>query len=132
MNFYPQNNTELKKICFNIKILRLVKGLTQEEVSKEINIARSTYSAYESGAKIPDLQTLDALSEFYNINIESLLFHSIVKEGVFYKVYINGEYMPLRTLINNYQNLSVTSRNVVMERLQLLLHRESIFFDECD
>ena len=42
-------------------------------MANTIHLARSTYSTYETGAKIPDLQTIDAISSLYGINFEDLV-----------------------------------------------------------
>jgi len=56
-----------------LKELRKKKGFTQEEASKKLDIARTTYSGYERGTSEPDFNTLNKLSKFYEVDLNWLL-----------------------------------------------------------
>ena len=43
--------------------LRNKKGLSQEEVAKLIDVARSTYACYETGDREPNLETMGRISK---------------------------------------------------------------------
>lgn len=120
---------DLELLSRNIKLLRTIHGISQEELSDDICITRSTYSAYETGAKIPDLQTIDALSAIYDIGFESLVNHDLSR-GLLNRIYLSSSDRQLAALLNNYESLSVASKNVVTERLDILLERESVFYNE--
>ena len=122
-------NENLKLLCRNIKLLRAFHCLSQEDVAGAINIARSTYSTYESGSKNIDLQTIDSLARLYNISFDSLANHDLSR-GIFHRIYFDHDRNSLKSLLNNYQSLSIISRNLVEERLDVLLEREGIFYDE--
>lgn len=59
-----------------IKELRKTKGLSQEQLSYEIGIARSTLAMYESSKIEPPFSVLIGLSEFFNVSIDYILGHS--------------------------------------------------------
>ena len=61
------------KFCKKLKELRVHNKITQIEVSKALNISRSTYSNYENGITEPSIDMIIAISNFYNISIDSLL-----------------------------------------------------------
>ena len=124
-----EGNIDLKILSKNLKLLRNIHGFSQEDLSAHICITRSTYSAYETGAKIPDLQTLDALSAVYDIGFESLISHDLSK-GLLSRIYFNNNDNGLAEIINDYESLSVASKNIVMERLDILLEEESILYNE--
>ncbi len=119
----------LKILSKNLKLLRTIHGISQEELAADICITRSTYSTYETGVKIPDLQTIDALSSIYNIGFESLINHDLSK-GLLNRVYFSDNDDQLATLLNDYESLSVAAKNVIIERLDILLERESVFYNE--
>ncbi|MDB5054998.1 MAG: Xre family transcriptional regulator [Bacilli bacterium] len=48
-------------------------GLTQEELSKRLGMARTTYQGYENGKREPDLNTLEKIAKFYDITVDDLL-----------------------------------------------------------
>lgn len=66
----------------NIKKLRKAYGLTQEQLSKEIDKQRGMISLYEKGSVYPDLMTLIDLSNFLKVNLISLIFDNIGIETV--------------------------------------------------
>jgi len=56
-----------------IKEARNKIGYTQQEVSDEIGIARTAISKYENGELEPNIETLSALADFYNVSIDWLV-----------------------------------------------------------
>ena len=56
-----------------IKFLRERNNLTQEELAKKVPVTREAVSKWETGRRIPDIETLIILSKIFNVPIESLL-----------------------------------------------------------
>ncbi|HBT63687.1 MAG TPA: hypothetical protein DEB10_03365 [Ruminococcaceae bacterium] len=56
-----------------MKILRKSRKLTQNDISRVLNLNRSTYAYYESGKIEPSLQTIIQLSDFYDVSTDYLL-----------------------------------------------------------
>lgn len=111
----------------NIKHLRIQKGWSQEDLAADIHIARSTYSTYETGAKVPDLQTIDALAAKFDIGFEGLVSYDL-RDGLVSRIYLEQDNEDLVKLLNDYQNLSAASKNLVVENLRILLEREYVFY----
>ena len=61
------------KIGEKLKKGRLDIDMTQEEVSKIINVSRSTISSWEVNRTYPDLEMLVTLSDLYNISLDVIL-----------------------------------------------------------
>lgn len=57
----------------NIKNLRILNDLTQQELSVKLNVSRTTVSAWENGLTEPDLETLRNLKYVLNATYEDLL-----------------------------------------------------------
>ncbi|MFI3171405.1 MAG: helix-turn-helix transcriptional regulator [Eubacteriales bacterium] len=55
------------------KHLRMARGLTQVAIAEKLNISRSTIGMYETGAREPDFETLEAIADFFNVDIDYLL-----------------------------------------------------------
>ena len=53
--------------------IRKTKGYTQLKVAMDLNITRETLSYYENGKRNPDLETLVALSNYFNKSIDYLI-----------------------------------------------------------
>ncbi len=55
------------------KRLRISSGLTQVEMAEKLGISRSTIGMYETGAREPDFETLEAIADFFNVDTDYLL-----------------------------------------------------------
>ncbi len=53
--------------------LRLLKGLTAKQVSKELGIPLQVYYYYESGSRFPNVKRLQAIAKFYDVSVDELL-----------------------------------------------------------
>ena len=64
-----------------LKSLRNEKGALQKDVAEYLKISTSAYVFYEQGKRIPDVETLNKLSDYYNVSIDYLLGKSSIKES---------------------------------------------------
>ena len=62
-----------------IKLLRTEKGLTQTELAKVLNVARSTLSQYESNQRTPSDDMKLKLSNIFNVSVYYLLGKTDIK-----------------------------------------------------
>ena len=53
-----------------------------------------------------------------------------LSKGLLNRIYFDSENAGLARILNDYQSLSVASKNLVMERIDTLLEREEVFFTE--
>ncbi|ANV74332.1 transcriptional regulator (plasmid) [Bacillus thuringiensis] len=53
--------------------LRKERKLRQEDMAKQLGIARTTYAMYEQGNREPDYNTLIKLATFFEVSIDYLL-----------------------------------------------------------
>ena len=53
--------------------LRKREGISQQELADKLKISRSAIGMYESGSRTPDLETLEAMADLFNVNIDTLL-----------------------------------------------------------
>lgn len=56
--------------------LRKRSNLTQAEVAKKIGISRSSLANYESGIRNPSLEIMEAIADFYNVNMDTIFGHT--------------------------------------------------------
>ncbi len=56
-----------------LKVLRLKKGLTQDELAKLTGLTRSAIGMYESGNREPKYEILELLADFFNVDMNTLL-----------------------------------------------------------
>lgn len=62
----------LENLADNLLNLRKAKGKTLREVSADVGITAAAISAYEQGSKIPVLQNLVKLAEYYGASMNAL------------------------------------------------------------
>ncbi len=71
-NLYSEGfQDSLQKTLRNV---RLACGFSQNEVAEVLKVSRSTYTYYENGKIIPDVQALRILAEFYGISAVVFMF----------------------------------------------------------
>ena len=67
-------------IAENLIALRKQKGLTQQEVAKKLSYSDNMVSRWERAEISPSIETLEKISDFYNVPIESLMNTDAVKD----------------------------------------------------
>lgn len=60
-------------IAKNLKQLRRERNVTQKEVAQHLNIDVTTLSHYETGIRMPDIDTLIALARYYDTDINRII-----------------------------------------------------------
>ncbi len=56
-----------------LKALRLKNGLTQDELGEKLYLSRTSISNYEIGKNEPNIETIIAISDLFNITTDKLL-----------------------------------------------------------
>lgn len=60
-------------IAETIKSLRETANITQSELSKHLNVTRSSVNAWEQGVSVPSIALLVALAQFFHVSTDYLL-----------------------------------------------------------
>lgn len=61
----------------NLAKLRKENGLSQQKLGNEIGLARNTICQYESGNRVPDVDTLVRIADYFNVTVDYLLGREI-------------------------------------------------------
>lgn len=56
-----------------LKALRIENGLTQQELSKRIDIAQATIACYENGQRVPHISALIAYADFFDCTVDYIV-----------------------------------------------------------
>ena len=67
-------NTE--KIGINISKLRTERGITQEQLGRDIGLTASAISNIECGRSVPSVDTLCRFSELFGVKVDSIISDS--------------------------------------------------------
>ena len=70
-------------IANNIKILRKKNNFSQDELSAQLGIKRTSLSGYEVGSTEPNIELLSKLSQFFKITIDQLINSDLQSLSVF-------------------------------------------------
>lgn len=65
----------------NIKELRKINKLTQYDLAEQLNYSNKTISRWESGDIIPDVHTLNKLSEFFGVELSQMFVPDLVNKS---------------------------------------------------
>ena len=109
------------KVGKTLKELRVHSGMTQEALSKKLNISRQVYSYYESGRRLPDLDSTCRMAEFFNVTLEQLVITGLHPEVVDPFASLPDGY---REIMYAYHNLSTEGQKSLREYLDFLTQRE--------
>ncbi len=64
----------MTKISKNIKRLRMLQNMSQEELSQKLFVSRQAVSSWENGRTQPDLEMIQKLSDLFGVQVEELLY----------------------------------------------------------
>lgn len=64
------DNREVGK---SIAFLRRMEGMTQQQLASAMNVSHQAVSKWETGAALPDIQTLLELTRLFGVTVEQLL-----------------------------------------------------------
>lgn len=54
------------------KELRVSSGLTQQEMANKMKVSQSTITMWENGKRQPDLETLEMIADYFNVDMNFL------------------------------------------------------------
>lgn len=110
-----------------LKKLRTEKNITQEELSKILNVSRPTIGRYEINERFPDHENLIKLSKFFNVSIDYLLGLTDIREPA-KKLIEKGEVSikPPSKIEKLYENLPSEEKRLFEDYTQYLAIRAQL------
>ena len=106
-----------------LKMFRITKGLTQEELAKELNkqqdtakVTRSTISRWESGLQEATMASVKMLANYFNVTLDEMNGHDTTDNYVDYEKLI--EYQKLRDDFLSLDKRQIDTIKRVIEELQ--------------
>jgi len=103
-----------------LKKLRKEKGLKQLDIAKFLNISRSTYGHYETGHAVPSKESIEKLSDFFNVTVDYLLCRTNDKKSH------NREINTFDSFIEEIDSLSEESKKELEKYIQLLKMKDQL------
>lgn len=62
-----------------LKTLRNEQGISQQTLADQLGIKRSTIGNYEQGTRSPDMETLEAIADYFNVDLDYLYGKTTIK-----------------------------------------------------
>ncbi len=72
----------MSKISSNIRFLRQLKGLSQEQLADDLKVTRSRIGGYEEARNEPPIDLLIRLSEYFHIAVDALIRGDLTKTNL--------------------------------------------------
>lgn len=114
-----EKNTEI--ISKTLKELRNHRHMTQEQISKDLNIARQTYSYFETGSRTPSLDMARRLAEYHHISLDQLVITGIHPA---YTDPFDTLPEPYQKIMRTYHQLSPNAQRDLEDYLEYLSQRD--------
>lgn len=83
-----------------LKALRLSKDLSQMDLAKQLKISKSSINMYERGEREPGLETLEAMADYFNVDLDYLLGKSDYANRNEWLLSMNGQKQPDTPQVN--------------------------------
>ena len=61
------------RLSLKLLSLRQEHNLTQKELCAKLNLSRTNYSYFETGRRVPDIDTLLLIADFYGVSLDELV-----------------------------------------------------------
>jgi len=99
----------MSKISSNIRHLRKLKSLSQDQLAIELDINRSRLGAYEEGRSEPPIALLIKISEYFHVAVDALLKADLTKTdtGGLIKIGNNRMLLPIIVDLEGNEQIEV-------------------------
>lgn len=115
-----------KYIAKNLRFLRYIRGLSQQDTAALLHMSRSCYCQLENGSKIPDLITIYEISRFFDVSLDYLLSFDMTEHLLFLMKRDRNE-LQAQQFIGKYLRLSHGARKQISMRIENLMDQEKEF-----
>lgn len=103
----------------NLKNLRELNNITQEQLAEYLKVSRPTIAGYETKSRQPDFERLEKIAEFFNVSIDYLITgYEIEKNSPVKESTLDQEVM------RSYKGLTIESKQDVLNYIRLLKLRD--------
>ena len=90
-----------------LKQLRIKKNIKQQDLAKALNITKQSVSNWENGKRLPNIEILILLADFYNCSLDYLVGRELKEDN-------------LKTINNLISELGSSSYDEVISILNIL------------
>ena len=102
-----------ERLGIDLKVLRILKGVSQEKMAEDLNISRSKVSSWETGRREMSLYDAVVISNYFEVSMDNL----------FNKKVLNSE--QVLQIVKRYFNNDKISLDEKKETLKKILYFKS-------
>ena len=105
----------------NLALLRKKFEISQQKLGKDVGLARNTICQYENGNRVPDVDTLIKLADYFNVSVDYLLGHDVtVNNSVINRPNYEIDFVEkFGDLLNNKEFIELTTLCHEMTNVQI-------------
>ena len=107
----------MTKFQKEFKKLRTEYNMTQAELAKALDMSRSTIGMYEQGKREPDFETLEKISDYFNVSMSVFLEDHMTDCDLFMRCYHQKPY----DIVQKFLSLDSNDQLRIEERIDVLL-----------
>lgn len=115
----------IDKLKDRLRELRLSKKLNQEELANALNISKSTIAMWETGSRFPAPEGIEAIADYFNVDVDYLYGRSNIKRKVIYDEFGN-EYKNARATGIKINVLGRVAAGIPIEAVEDIIDTEEI------
>jgi len=109
----------------SIKFLRKEKKLSRDDLANKLGISYSTIAKYESGTREPDFETLEKISNIFEVSIDYLLGQETnYSELEHYKNKISTEFPDIDLMFKDLESLTAEDMKEVYEYIKFKMSQK--------
>ena len=84
----------MNQISYKIKALRELNSLKQSDLARALNVSQQLVSSWERGVRLPDLNTVNQMTKYFNVSFDDLLSNKPIKPVAMNDYIIQHELLP--------------------------------------
>lgn len=104
-----------------LTVLRKRKGMTQAQLASDLGLTRTAYTSYETGVSMPNVATLCALADVFDVSVDYLLGRK--EDPSPYHFEEDGYAEGLMDLQESYRSMTNDRRRMTRETAAMLGQR---------
>lgn len=119
-------NAMKHKVSEKITELRKNAKITQQQLSEALNVSSAAVSKWENGISAPDIETLCAIADFFQVSVDTLLGHTSKRRRVAVFLYDCGEEKRVLEVLEDHGGKVVGVARTIHELEDLLNENETV------
>ena len=102
--------------------LRTSKGFSQEQISKELKVSKSTIAMWETGKRLPSPEVFELIADYFNVDIDFLYGRTNIKRKILFDEFGDEFVRTDSKILRHYDKLNNVGKKEATKRVEELTH----------